>query len=50
MKKRKVESIDSQNSDEKIEFMTGRKPKDAIEGDLVRFMYKDSANNSTSWI
>ena len=50
MKKIKVESIDSQNSDEKIEFMTGRKPKDAIEGDLIRFMYKDPANESTSWI
>ena len=31
-------------------FSSDRKPKDAIEGDLVRFMYKDPANESTSWI
>ena len=50
IEKTEVENIDSQNANEKIEFKTGRKPKEAIEGDLKRFMYKYSANNSISWV
>ena len=46
------EIIDADNSiaEEKIEFRPGRKPKEAIEGDLIRLMYKDYDNNSVSWV
>ena len=43
-------NTDSQNANEKIEFKLGRKPKEAIEGDLIRFMYNDYDNNSVSWV
>ena len=43
-------NTDSPNANEKIEFKPGRKPKEGIEGDLIRFMYKDYANNSVSWV
>ena len=34
-------STDNPNVNEKIEFKSGRKPKEAIEGDLIRFMHND---------
>ena len=45
-----IVNTDSQNANEKIEFKLGRKPKEAIEGDLIRFMYNDYDNNSVSWV
>ena len=38
------------NINEKIEFKPGRKPKEAIEGDMIRFMYNDYDNGSVSWL
>ena len=38
------------NINEKIEFKPGRKPKEAIEGDMIRFMYNDYENGSVSWL
>ena len=35
---------------EKIEFKPGRKPKEAIEGDMIRFMYNDYDDGSVSWL
>ena len=35
---------------EKIEFRPGRNPKEAIEGDLIRFLHKNHDNNSVSWV
>ena len=45
-----IVNTDSQNANEKIEFKPGRKPMEAIEGDLIRFMYNDYDNNSVSWV
>ena len=28
----------------------GKKPKEAIEGDMIRFMYNDYENGSVSWL
>ena len=33
-----------------IEFRLGRDPKEAIEGDLIRFLHKNHDNNSVSWV
>ena len=38
----------SLNVKEKIEFRPGRNPKEAIEGDLIRFLHKEHDNNSVS--
>ena len=37
-------------TNEKIEFKPGRKPKEAIEGDMIRFTYSDYDNDSVSWL
>ena len=38
------------SASEMIEFRPGRDPKEAIEGDLIRFLHKDHDNNSVSWV
>ena len=38
------------SANEMIEFRPGRDPKEAIEGDLIRFLYKNHDNNSVSWV
>ena len=34
----------------KLEFKPGRKPKEAIEGDMVRFLHNDYVKGSVSWL
>ena len=41
-------SANESGTDEKIEFKPGRKPKDAIKGDMIRFMYNGYDNDSVS--
>ena len=36
------------DSTEQLEFKPGRKPKDAIEGDMIRFLY--SNDDSVHWL
>ena len=50
IERKEMMNTDSPNANEKIEFKPGRKPKEAIEGDLIRFMYNDYDNNSVSWV
>ena len=50
IERKEVMNTDSPNINGKIEFKTGRKPKEAIEGDLIRFMHKDHERNSVSWV
>ena len=38
------------SASEMIEFRPGRDPREAIEGDLIRFLHKDHDNNSVSWV
>ena len=35
---------------EPLEFKPGRKPKEAIEGDVIRFLYSDYDDDSVSWL
>ena len=46
----KMMNSDEPSVNEKIEFRPGRKPKEAIEGDMIRFMYNDYDNGSVSWL
>ena len=50
MRKMKEEKINVRNNDENVMFSSDRKSRDAIEGDVIRFLYTDPSNNSTSWI
>ena len=38
------------NTNEMIEFRPGRDPKEALEGDLIRFLHRNHDNNSISWL
>ena len=37
-------------TNEMIEFRPGRDPKEALEGDLIRFLHRNHDNNSISWL
>ena len=50
MRKMKEEKINVRNNDENVMFSSDRKPRDAIEGDAIRFLYTDPSNDSTSWM
>ena len=50
MRKMKEEKMNVRNNDENVIFSSDRKPRDAIEGDIIRFLYTDPSNASTSWI
>ena len=50
MRKMKEEKINARNNDENVMFSSDRKPRDAIEGDFIRFLYTNPSNNSTSWM
>ena len=48
--RKKMMNANESGTNEKIEFKPGRKPKDAIEGDMIRFMYNDYDNDLVSWL
>ena len=50
MRKMKEGKMIAQDDDKNVIFSPTRKPRDAIEGDILRFLYTDPSNNSTSWV
>ena len=38
------------DDDRSVIFSPARSPRDAIEGDILRFLYTNPSNNSTSWV
>ena len=50
--KRKMEKRETiiRDDDRSVIFSPARSPRHAIEGDLLRFLYKNPSNNSTSWV
>ena len=50
MRKMKEEKMIAQDDDKNVIFSSTRKPRDAIEGDILRFLYTDPSNNATSWV
>ena len=50
MRKMKRKEMIVQDDDENVIFSPTRKPRDAIEGDILRFLYTNPSNSSTSWV
>ena len=50
--KRKIEKREMiiQDDDRSVIFSPTRSPRNAIEGDFLRFLYTNPNDNSTSWV